>query len=110
MRDPLTRTTVPVPCPECISFAICYNAERIRCKILYRFICYTQGGSGYAGIRPNALEEVYRVYGRYVYKTMFDKSQILLTNDPKKVNTYSLDGSLMDGFPYNGYNFRGRQK
>lgn len=91
MNDPLTGTTIPVPCPSCISFAICYNAERIKCKILYRFICYTQGGQGYGGIKPNALEEVHRVYGKYVYKTLFSKQTILLTHDPKKVNTYGLD-------------------
>ena len=30
------------PCEECISLAICYNRNRIRCEILYNFLCATR--------------------------------------------------------------------
>ena len=70
----------PCPCETCISFAMCYNREEIKCEDLYRFLCYTNvaGFKAYKCYNESAIR---RIYKRFIGSTKFGSYKIYFTDD-----------------------------
>lgn len=76
------------PCEECISFAICYNIDQIKCEALYRFVSRTSSfiQSGvkkeiYVAPILDTDEIIYQVYNRFLEGTTITHYKVILTND-----------------------------
>ena len=70
-----------IPCEECISLAICVGLHKIKCKILYSFICLTTTDSGFRGYREGVAEEVYSTLHKYIRSTYYRLQEIELESD-----------------------------
>lgn len=82
------------PCEECISFAICYNIEQIKCEALYRFVSRTSyfmhnGKKQELYIEPllDTDEIIYQVYNRFLEGTTLPQYKVLLTRNRNMART-----------------------
>ena len=84
-----------IPCKQCPVFAICYNLEIIRCKILYKYICKISGGA-HSGVKRDHIKEVYTLYNKYVNATTFQGYCIFISHTPREAVTASGRTSYYD--------------
>jgi len=69
------------PCKECISFAICYNINPIRCEILYHFLCKTRTDPHasrplYDGQKSINVKTTEKLFNRTLSGTKIEDNQI----------------------------------
>jgi hypothetical protein len=75
-------TNEECPCEECISLAICYQKNRIKCEDLYRFVCIVEklshGGERFNCRRSGVNPIIFKIFKRCVTGTNIRKYAIVL--------------------------------
>lgn len=73
------------PCEECISYAICYQEDKLHCEDLYHYVCVVDIAHEFYGYNRYSLIVILDLFGRYLSNSSHAEHELELTSDIEQV-------------------------